>query len=209
MNFTQDGLTDISIDHTEIVGPGSSTTQEYDTEGITFAYNDNVSLTYDNIHGVGHGIHFNGTSGNGTYTIENNYIWGLAAGPDAHFEDIYYGGNQEGDGNPTILIQHNTLLNTLVQTAAIFMSTDNGPIGGVTINDNLMGDPTQTLQYDFYAYGNQGSGNQPVSFVLSNNAMYAGSVNYSAMEEGTGSFTCNWYGNYDAVSLASISSQCQ
>ena len=84
---------------TEIVGPGSNTTQTFDTDGIVVANVIGLTLSRINMHGVGHGLHFNGTSGACNVSLLNSYLWGMASGPQCHFEQVYYGGNGIGGGD--------------------------------------------------------------------------------------------------------------
>lgn len=72
--------------------------------------------------------------------VENDYIItdsSACAGNGAHVEDLYIAsGSNEGP----ILIQHNTLLNPLDQTAAVFLDDHAGGCGNsnVTINGNIL-----------------------------------------------------------------------
>lgn len=67
-------------------------------------------------------------------TITDNYMHDIVnVSGSAHCENIYTAGTSGGT-----LIQHNTLLNPLNQTACIFMDGKYGPFSDTTINNNLM-----------------------------------------------------------------------
>jgi hypothetical protein len=53
--------------------------------------------------------------------------------PGEHYENLYYGG-----GDPSLVVNHNTMLNPQSQTAVVFVKNDFGDINKVTITNNLM-----------------------------------------------------------------------
>ena len=69
----------------------------------------------------------------GPGTITNSYLFSQLVFSGDHVEAYLNG----GEGNPSIL-QHDTILNPLGQTAAISFFNDFGAIGQVTVQDNLL-----------------------------------------------------------------------
>ena len=86
-----------------------------------------LTLTRDDISGVRNGVNLGGPA-----VIQDCYFHGIVQNPSSHNEDIYIGSG----GN--VRIVHNTLLNGLAQTAAVFIKTDFGPISNVLVQNNLM-----------------------------------------------------------------------
>ena len=125
------GLSGITIKNCEILGPGlSATTQEY---GIYIKGDSQVTIDACNIHDVGHGIQVGGGQ---QVVIQNNYIHNLNAGSGTHYEDLYFG----GDNNPnfSLLIQNNTFINQNGQTCAIMTENHFGGVHNVTVENNLL-----------------------------------------------------------------------
>jgi len=129
-----------------------------------------------------------------TGTIENSYIHTLGMVSGDHVNGIT---NNANDGDAE-LIQHNTVFNQFAQTDAISLFEDFGPIGNVTINDNL-------LAGGGYAVYGGGSGNDapqpgaPYNVLITNNVFatlyYANSGFYGPdayYEPGNGNV---WSGN--------------
>ncbi len=67
----------------------------------------------------------------GPGTLTNSFCLNAVDNPKAHHECIYEGGD-------SVTLTHNTLLTAQAQTAAIFLSTDVGPLGTVKIVHNLL-----------------------------------------------------------------------
>ncbi len=74
----------------------------------------------------------------GPGTLTNSFCLDNVNNPRAHYECIY-----EGQGSVTL--DHNTLLTAHNQTAAIYLSTDFGPLGTVKVTNNLLAGGSYTL----------------------------------------------------------------
>ena len=74
----------------------------------------------------------------GPGTLTNSFCLDNVNNPGAHYECVY-----EGQGSVTL--DHNTLLTAHNQTAAIYLSTDFGPLGTVKVTDNLLAGGSYTL----------------------------------------------------------------
>jgi hypothetical protein len=86
-----------------------------------------------------------------TGTIENSYIHNLGMQSGDHVNGI------TNNGGASELIQHNTVLNQYSQTDAISLFEDFGPIGNITINDNLLAGG------GYAVYGGGSGGDAPIS----------------------------------------------
>jgi hypothetical protein len=69
----------------------------------------------------------------GSGTVRDSYAITNAVVAGAHYEPVYFGG-----GGGRLTVDHNTLLNPHDQTAAVFTKADFGPLGPVTITNNLL-----------------------------------------------------------------------
>ena len=74
----------------------------------------------------------------GPGTLTNSFCLDNVNNPGARYECVY-----EGQGSVTL--DHNTLLTAHNQTAAIYLSTDFGPLGTVKVTDNLLAGGSYTL----------------------------------------------------------------
>jgi hypothetical protein len=199
--FVNSGLTGILISHCTIIGNvsnsnigvlGIQTVGDAVACGVEVAFCDISHCECVEV-------------GAGPLYIHDCYFHDLgnASGDLTHWECIYYGGNAHGNGSFTLNIQHNTLLNPLTQTAAIFLEDFFGAATGITINNNFLscGATSGSGGYDLYMAGNQGAGG--VVATVTNNAFQKkfSTLNYSALAV---PFTLTQSGNYDADTLAPI-----
>ena len=116
------GYGGLVIEHSTI--HGASATQP-SSQGVL---SSGVVLNYDQIYNEVEGVEGSGI------TVENSYIVsnGVVAGGHNEAIDV-----DDGDSTPT-LIEHNTLLNPLSQTASVIVGGSSGPVQNVTIDSNLM-----------------------------------------------------------------------
>jgi len=77
--------------------------------------------------------------------LQNSFCLDNVAVSGAHYECVYEGGG-------SVTINHNTLLTSFSQTAAIYLSTDFAPLGTVQVTNNLLAGGGYAL------YGGAGSG---------------------------------------------------
>ena len=112
-------------------------------------------------------LYIKGYSGGwkGPGTITNSYLFSQLVWSGDHVEAFLNG----GEGNPTIL-QHDTILNPLGQTAAISFFNDFGGIGKVTVEDNLLAGGG----YVMYGGAKNGSGNVTGPILIRNNRLARG-----------------------------------
>ncbi len=112
-------------------------------------------------------LYIKGYSGGwkGPGTITNSYLFSQLVWSGDHVEAFLNG----GEGNPTIL-QHDTILNPLGQTAAISFFNDFGGIGKVTVEDNLLAGGG----YVMYGGAKNGSGNVTGPILIRNNRIARG-----------------------------------
>jgi hypothetical protein len=116
------GVTNVTIEDSTLSGAATNTAIQYAVQNASDGVVTGLRLDM-----------FNCTecwSGSGTiqdsYAISNGVIAG------SHYEDIYFGG-----GSP-LTVAHDTLYNPQDQTAAIFTKGDFGPVGTVSITNNLL-----------------------------------------------------------------------
>ncbi len=67
----------------------------------------------------------------GPGTLQNSFCLDNVAVSGAHYECVYEGGG-------SVTINHNTLLTSFTQTAAIYLSTDFAALGTVVVTNNLL-----------------------------------------------------------------------
>lgn len=81
------------------------------------------------------GLYIKGPGGawKGPGTITDSFLFSQLVFSGDHVETYLNG----GEGNPTVL-DHNTMLNPVAQTAVVSLFDDFGTIGSVTVTDNLM-----------------------------------------------------------------------
>jgi hypothetical protein len=101
----------------------------------------------------------------GPGTIENSYLFSQLAFDGDHVEAYLNG----GEGNPTIL-DHNTILNPVAQTAAISLFNDFGGIGRVDVVDNLLAGGG----YVMYGGAKNGTGNVTGPILIKGNRIARG-----------------------------------
>jgi hypothetical protein len=124
------GATGTQIDYSDISGAnaGSQSVEE----AISNNYLDaGLRVDHDYIHNCGECIH-------GVVTLTNSYVTAdatIKAGQadEDHYEDVYYGG-----GGGPLIVEHDTLLNSHGQTAAVFASVDFGDQTLIRISDDLL-----------------------------------------------------------------------
>jgi hypothetical protein len=101
----------------------------------------------------------------GPGTIENSYLFSQLVFDGDHVEAYLNG----GEGNPTIL-EHDTILNPVAQTAAISLFNDFGGIGKVTVEDNLLAGGG----YVMYGGAKNGTGNVTGPIIVRDNRIARG-----------------------------------
>lgn len=101
----------------------------------------------------------------GPGTIENSYLFSQLAFDGDHVEAYLNG----GEGNPTIL-DHDTILNPVAQTAAISLFNDFGGIGRVDVVDNLLAGGG----YVMYGGAKNGTGNVNGPILIKGNRIARG-----------------------------------
>ncbi len=114
--------TNLTIQDSELTGTGFPAP----TDAVNLSFGT-LTLTRDDISVVRNGVNLSGPA-----LIQDCYFHGIVQNPSSHNEDIYIGAG----GN--VRIVHNTLLNGLAQTAAVFIKSDFGPINDVLLQNNLM-----------------------------------------------------------------------
>ncbi|ANY82261.1 hypothetical protein BB934_28440 (plasmid) [Microvirga ossetica] len=140
------GFKGASVINSDIDGMGS-TAGSYGIMGNgTFVGND--------IRGFENGINLTG----GSSTVRGNYIHGLQAPGSPHYDGI-----QSMGGQSDTLIEGNTI--RARGTSAIFIDNMFGPVNGVTVRNNYLGDDGQFLGYTMYVLGDRG-GHYPVMNVI-------------------------------------------
>jgi hypothetical protein len=92
----------------------------------------------------------------GPGTVSNSFNLGNANISGEHYEAVY-------EGNGSVTLNHDTLLNPHNQTAAIFLSTDFGPLGTVQITDNLLAGGDYVLYGDATNVANRGITSETVT----------------------------------------------
>jgi hypothetical protein len=169
--------------------------------GVLVEYCDIVNAT--NCIAGGGTFHFNDISrcDNGINVwspntlIEDNYIHGLAGGPDAHYDGIEI----NGGGGGKITIRHNNVINDYDQTSALMIDNYFGGLDDILIENNrLIGGG-----YTMYTDGR--FTNTPLSQIrMINNRLGKGKWGYQAYwGTTTNSF---WSGNVDDVTGAVVPS---
>lgn len=124
-----DGTSNITVDHCEFVGEGSTATSAYLGGG---------TLTNNHVHGMAIGFQMSEPG-----TVQDNCIHGLLdPNPETHFDAITVFRN-----TGPLLIQHNTLETpALGGTADVFIKNEFGSIDSVTVNNNLLiGKPSYSI----------------------------------------------------------------
>lgn len=174
-----DGLTGVVIDHCELDGRGSSGFEN------SMGVSGPAAVRSSHIYGVENGI----TPGTGS-VIENNYIHGLLAPGDPHYDGIQIDG-----GLANITIRHNTIINPHDQTAAVMIDNYFGAVDNVTVEDNYLAGGGYTVYSDGQFRADPITN---VSFI--NNAMQRGRWGYASIENNTPVDT----GNFDATTRAAI-----
>ena len=106
----------------------------------------------------------------GPGTIRDSYLFSQLVFEGDHVEAYLNG----GEGNPSIL-EHNTILNPLAQTAAVSFFNDFGGIGQVTVANNLMAGGG----YVMYGGAKNGTGNVSGPIVVRDNHIARGNRNAS------------------------------
>lgn len=101
----------------------------------------------------------------GPGTIRDSYLFSQLVFAGDHVEAYLNG----GEGNPSIL-QHNTILNPVAQTAAISFFNDFGGIGQVTVRDNLLAGGG----YVMYGGAKNGTGNVTGPVLVQDNRIARG-----------------------------------
>jgi hypothetical protein len=102
----------------------------------------------------------------GPGTIRNSYLFSQLVFDGDHVEAYLNG----GEGDPSVL-QHDTILNPVAQTAAISFFNDFGPIGRVTVEGNLLAGGG----YVMYGGAKNGTGSVNGPVVVRNNRIARGS----------------------------------
>lgn len=172
-----------TLKNSYIHGNGDPEVLLYQNASDTLMQSDEITAPAANIGAVnnanqrpfkisGSYIHDNCTAVLGAGDMDDNYIITDGNVPGCHVEDIYVPGfenaqwatNRFGATGPAYAhIEHNTLLNPLDQTAAVFLDNHAaGPNANVTEDDNLMGGG------GYVTYGDSnGDGSQNI--VITNN----------------------------------------
>ena len=175
------GLTGVVIKNCTIIGCGASATTQ--VSGVKIWGDSQVTIDSCNIQKVGHGVDVYA----GQAVVENSYIHDLISNPGSHYDGIFYGGS--GDPNFSLLIQHNSIINSNGQTSAVFLQDMFGAVNNVTVNDNILVGGGYTVYVD----STRGGG--PVSNVsYTNNHMGKGQYGYTDF---MGSYNPVYTGNVD------------
>lgn len=190
------GLSNVVIQNCQIVGPGTNSTQ-VGTYGIYVEGDSQVTTRACDVGFVGTCAQISG----GQLIIEDNYFHDLGAASGTHYECIYYGGDANGDFS--MLLQHNSLINQLTQTAAVFIESINGPVQNITINNNKMIGGSFPQYVDGHSYTPAYT-----NIVITNNALGMGSVGYFDLQPPLGGafYGVTGSGNYDAITGAPVTS---
>lgn len=112
-----------------------------------------LTVTASNISGMSTGVQMD------RGLIADNYIHDLTAPPGAHVN-----GTTSNGGTSSLVIRHNTVLNSHDQTDAVSLFEDFGAQANKTITDNLLAGGGYTI------YGGANAGGQPTSNIkITNN----------------------------------------
>jgi hypothetical protein len=162
------GLTGVTIQNCEIIGPGLSANNQ--DAGIYIIGDSQVTINAVNIHEVGHGIDVSG----GPVVVENSYIHDLNAASSSHYDGIYFGGGSSP--NFSLQIQNNTIINQNDQTSAVFLENYFGSINNVSVNNNLLvgGGYTLYLVSNTQSNGGGGEGGAVSNVSYTNNDIGSG-----------------------------------
>lgn len=172
-----------TLEKSYIHGTGDPEVLIYQNATDTLMQNDEVTAPVSTIGAINNAngqpfklassyLHDNCTGTLGPGDFDNNYMITDGNVPGCHVEDGYVPGNEGatwaaspwGPAGPAYTrYVHNTLLNPLGQTAAIFLDNHaSGPNHNVTVNDNLMGGG------GYVTYGDS-NGDGSTNIVITNN----------------------------------------
>jgi hypothetical protein len=122
----------------------------------------------------------------GPGTVTNSFNLGNANISGEHYESVY-------EGNGSVTLDHNTLLNPHDQTAVIFLSNDFGALGTVQITNNLMAGGDYVLYGDATNVNNYGITSETVTGNRFSRLYYQNGALYGAATYMPKSYT--WSGN--------------
>ncbi|MHB1836295.1 MAG: hypothetical protein ACYCXW_15170 [Solirubrobacteraceae bacterium] len=136
--YIAEGVTGTKVLHTTMRGTDCQSGSLF--AGVWNTSNDSLVMDHDYAACVDDILHGSGMVTN-TYSIDNANI------PGDHYEPIAYDG---GSGGITLI--HDTLINTHEQTAAVFVTCQDGPVTSETIENSLLAGG------DYVLYGPTGNG---------------------------------------------------
>lgn len=143
------GVTGTLLEHDTIHGTNNS------SGSLAYAVNDMTgsvtSVTEDHVYAYNIDRILVGPG-----TVTNSFALGNANIAGEHYEDVY-------EGNGSVTLNHNTLLNPHNQTASIFLSNDFGPLGVVQITNNLLAGGDYILYGDATNVNNLGVTSETVT----------------------------------------------
>jgi hypothetical protein len=194
------GLTNVVIDHVEIIGAGTSATTE-NSPAIQIPVTSQVTVTNTNINQCSQGFNLSGeSSGTGrTITISKNYLNTFNGASGSHYDGLYYGG--EAPAGFSLLISGNNInMSPQTQTATVFIESFFGNVSNITVMGNLLVGGSNTL------YAECTNASFSVSNTsITNNAMGVGSApGYFDFSNAGGGVTVTQSGNYDYISLTQL-----
>ena len=131
----QAGATGVTIRNCEIYGGEINGQNNEGSLGIAI-FGGGVTVLNCNIYGSANGVSINSLK-YGPVLIQDNYIHDItASGTTNHYNGIQYNGNS--GGSYPLDIEHNTIINPHNQADAVMIDNWNGPVNGVTVNNNLL-----------------------------------------------------------------------
>ena len=131
----QAGATGVTIRNCEIYGGGINGQNNEGSLGIAI-FGGGVTVLNCNIYGSANGVSINSLK-YGPVLIQDNYIHDItASGTTNHYNGIQYNGNS--GGSYPLDIEHNTIINPHNQADEVMIDNWNGPVNGVTVNNNLL-----------------------------------------------------------------------
>lgn len=186
------GLTNIIIDHVEIAGAGTNSTQEGAT-AIGVSGDSQVSVSNSNIYEVGNGV----SVVQGQVTVEDNYFHDFHGGPGSHINGIKHDGNSNHD--LMILLRRNYLNIMNNNNDAVMIDNSLGPVqGSITIEKNYLGGGAYTVYVDGHFT------TEPVIGVtIINNTILKGLYGWMDLNQGrlpSADYQVRHLGNVDAAS---------
>ena len=144
-------------------------------------------------------------NGDGAIRIINNYMANMFYPAGAHNEWIYHGGTTLAGSS--VLIQNNTMIQPLTQTAVILLETAFGNVYNFTINANLL--QATNIRGTCYVFALGTHSNYPTyqftNNSITNNAMLRNAPGgYDHPTDLIASQMPTWSGNYDWITKAPI-----